>query len=349
MKGFTTDRMHPLLNLLLLVGLIAAGMSVGMFVALAISGAAYGVSFSTLPVVLSNPSHYSYGWSVLMLMQGLSLLLGFGGGAVGVALVNRQAPVPYFAPRRPAPFWWLLAAMALILVSIPALSALVAWNAGVHLPTTFQWLEQKARASEDQAQGLTTFLTQFTTATRFWVAMLVVAVIPAIAEELTFRGIVQRQIIRFTGSMHWGVWLSAIIFSAVHMQFFGFVPRVVLGVLLGYLYAWSGNILVPMAAHFAQNALQLIMLYYQQHNWTTTLDPDSTEAMPWPYMLVSLGLTAGLIIVLQRRFAVPIAPPTEMHTLSSKGVAAIDLEVAGARGRTINSKGIDTSRETAGL
>ncbi|MEJ7662013.1 MAG: CPBP family intramembrane glutamic endopeptidase [Hymenobacter sp.] len=111
-----------------------------------------------------------------------------------------------------------------------------------------------ARDNEDRAAGLTKFLTDFHSPGRLLVGLVVIAIVPAVAEELVFRGGVQRNLVAWFGSRHVGVWLAAAIFSAIHVQFFGFVPRFVLGLVLGYLYEWSGNILVSMAAHFTQNA-----------------------------------------------------------------------------------------------
>ena len=95
--------------------------------------------------------------------------------------------------------------------------------------------------------------------------------------------------------------LAAALFSAVHLEFFGFVPRLLLGLVLGYLYEWSGNILVPIAAHFTQNAFQLLLLYLAQgHHLPTTFNPDSNAALPWPLVLLSAALSAGLLVLLYR-------------------------------------------------
>ncbi|KAA9331312.1 CPBP family intramembrane metalloprotease [Hymenobacter busanensis] len=340
MKGFprTEDTLHPALSLLLLVMLVGAGMCLGMFVAVAIVSGLYGVELLRLPEVLGAPTRHAHGWEILMWLQGLTLLMGFGAGALALPIIRDLRPTSYFMPRRSVPLWWPVAAMVLIVISVPALSGLIAWNADLHLPSWLYEFERWARFKEDQAQELTTFLTRFNTPSRFWVAVLVVAVIPAIAEELTFRGVVLRQFTRWTGSVHWGVWLSAIVFSAIHVQFFGFFPRVLLGVLLGYLFAWSGNILVSMAAHFAQNFFQLLLLYLQQRN-SIEFDADSTEALPWYWMLLSTVLTLGLLYWLyQRRIQVQTAVLPLGHTLSAEGIAAA-APVAG-EAHTLSTRGV---------
>jgi hypothetical protein len=95
----------------------------------------------------------------------------------------------------------------------------------------------------------------------------------------------------------------------------------VLGLVLGYLYEWSGNILVPMAAHFTQNAFQLLLVYLTQRGqFGWGFDPDSNEALPWPLVVLSAVLTAGLLYVLRQRMAP--AAPTQMLTLGRDGVQA---------------------------
>ncbi|WP_400192659.1 lysostaphin resistance A-like protein [Hymenobacter sp. B81] len=333
------DSLHPSLSLLLLLVLVLAGVCFSLFLTWVISAALYGITdLNQMGVVLGAPRNHPHGWALLMWAQGLMLLLGFGLGALAYARLRRLPVADYFMPRRPLPWWWPLLAMLLIAVSIPALSGLIAWNAELHLPAWLYEFERWARLKEDQAQDLTNFLTRFTSPGRFAVAVLVVAVVPAIAEELTFRGVVLRQFTRWTGSVHWGVWLSAIVFSAIHFQFFGFVPRVVLGVLLGYLFAWSGNILVPMAAHFAQNFLQLLLLYLQQRG-TIQFDADANEALPWYTMLFSAVLTLGLLYWLhQRRLTASSAVPAEMHTITGRGVA-VAAPVAG-EAHTLSSHGV---------
>lgn len=321
MKGFPARPMHPLLQILVLLGLAFAGLCLGSFLALALVSALFGAS--SLGQATTNPGGAPHSWAVLMLVQGFSLA-GLGAGAAVMPRVVGQSWAGYFAPRRLGSAGWLLAAAAFIIVIIPLMSALVAWNADAHFPAFMHGFEAWARAKEDQAGALTKFLTQFSSGGRLLVGLLVIAVVPAVAEELVFRGVIQQNLVRWFGSQHAGVWAAAAIFSAIHFQFFGFVPRFVLGLGLGYLYAWSGNILVSMAAHFTQNAFQLVLLYLVQRGafgWSTAFDPDSTEALPWPTVLVSAVLAAALLWRLRQRLAAPGAPRL-MRTVSRRGVAA---------------------------
>ncbi|TGD78564.1 CPBP family intramembrane glutamic endopeptidase [Hymenobacter wooponensis] len=347
MKGFVSSRLHPAVNLVLLLVVAFVMFCLSSLLIAICSNLFFHVGLQEMGNVQQAPQSYPNGWGIMMLSQGLLLLGGVGGAAVVLAALTGHKLTDYFAPRRPVPLWWALVAMALIIISLPFMSGLIDWNTHAHFPAFMHDWEVKAKAMEDKAQVITRFLTRFTSPTRFLVAVLVVAVVPAVSEELFFRGVVQRNLVQWFNSRHVGIWLAAAIFSAIHFQFFGFVPRFVLGLVLGYLYEWSGNILVPMAAHFTQNAFQLVLLYVQQRQWSTTaFDPDSTDALPWPLMLLSLVVCVGLLWLLRRNMQAPRADelPSHMHTLSSGGVAVAGPEVP-TKARTLSHHGVDITRE----
>ncbi|MBT2556542.1 CPBP family intramembrane metalloprotease [Hymenobacter sp. ISL-91] len=347
MKGFVSSRLHPLANLgLLLILLAVTGVLSTLLIAI-ISNLLYGVGFTALGNVQQQPSNYANGWEVSMLSQGLLLLGGFGGAAVALAKLTGYELPDYFTPRRRVPLGWLLLAAVLIVASMPAMTVLISWNAKLHLPEALAHWEELARQAEATAQNTIKYLTRFSSPARFVVALLVIAVVPAVSEELFFRGVIQRNLVQWTNSRHVGIWLAAAIFSAIHFQFLGFFPRFVLGLVLGYLYEWSGTILVPMAAHFAQNAFQLVLLYAQQREWSATdFDPDSTEALPLPWVLASLLLSTLLLWYLYQRMQRPFAdgPPTEMHTLGRRGVAVVHAtDAPPPPARTLSHDGVDTT------
>ena len=322
MKGFLPRALHPGLQILLLLALMVAGACVGYAIVFAWARVGFGLSMPEMGGVLANPITSPQGWGVLMMAQGVLLFAALAGGALALASTLGYGWAEYFSPRRLGVGWWLLGAGALIVVILPFMSTLIAWNAGAHFPAFLHDFEVWARTSEDRATVLTKFLTRFNSASRFWVGVVVIALVPAIAEELVFRGVIQKNLVRWF-SPHVGVWLGAAIFSAIHFQFFGFVPRFVLGLVLGYLYLWSGNILVSMAAHFTQNAFQLLIIYLTQRGqFGWGFDPDATDALPWTLVVPSVLLTAGLLYFLHQRMTAPAAPTT-MLTLSSEGIRRV--------------------------
>jgi uncharacterized protein len=124
--------------------------------------------------------------------------------------------------------------------------------------------------------------------------MIVIGVLPAIGEEIVFRGIIQNQLFRATHNKHVAIWIAAILFSAIHFQFFGFVPRMLLGALFGYLYYWSGNLWMSVIAHFANNGFSVLAMYFYQKG-AIGFDVEDTESVPAHFVIFSALLTAGLL------------------------------------------------------
>lgn len=339
MKGFVSSRLHPLANLGLLLVLLVATFSLSMLLIAITSNLFFGVGLMELGNVTQRPADYPNGWGVSMLSQGLLLLGAFGGAAVALMLLTGNKVLDYIAPRRPVPALWLLLAAGLIILSLPVMSGLIAWNASWDLP---EWMLLK----EEQAKETLKVLTNFSSPLRFIIGVLVMAVVPAVSEELFFRGVLQRNLVQWAGR-HGGIWLAAAVFSAAHFQFQGFVPRFVLGLVLGYLYEWSGNILVPMSAHFAQNAFQLILLYNAQHQWTASeYDPDSTESLPWYLVLSSMAICGAILWQLYRQMRQPGTHelPTQLRTLGGTGVAVRHPDAAPTVARTLSHDGVDATR-----
>jgi membrane protease YdiL (CAAX protease family) len=141
------------------------------------------------------------------------------------------------------------------------------------------------------------------------IALVIIAVLPAIGEELVFRGLIQNELFRGTKNIHVSIWIAAFLFSAIHIQFFGFVPRLLLGALFGYLYYWSGNLSLAILAHFVNNAVSVVALYLYQHG-KFTFDIESPESAPPNVVIVSTLITAGLLFYFYKYFQ---ARKTSIH------------------------------------
>jgi membrane protease YdiL (CAAX protease family) len=183
----------------------------------------------------------------------------------------------------------------LIVISFMSINSFfVQWNSELHFPDFLQPFEEWAREKEDYAAELTAFMTEFESLAEVLIALIVIALLPAIGEELVFRGLIQNELNRLTRNVHIAIWTSAILFSAFHLQFFGFVPRLLLGALFGYLYYWSGNLVMAMLAHFTNNAVAVLSLYYYQQG-TLEYNVESTEAFPVTVILLGALFTTLLL------------------------------------------------------
>lgn len=157
-------------------------------------------------------------------------------------------------------------AVMLVIFSLPFINFIAEWNAQMEFPQGLSGLERWMKNAEENAAVLTEAFLEVETIGGLFFNLFMIALLPAIGEELLFRGVIQRIFTSWTGSCHWGIWISAILFSALHIQFYGFVPRMLLGVLFGYLLVWSGSIWLPVIAHFFNNAFAVIAMFLIDKN-----------------------------------------------------------------------------------
>jgi len=173
-------------------------------------------------------------------------------------------------------------------------SIIVDWNMNIELPSFMQGFENYARAMEDKAMAMTKYLTDFNGFGEFMVGLLVIGIFAGIGEEYFFRGVIQAKMHRYTGNAHWGIWISAFIFSAIHFQFYGFFPRMFLGALFGYLYLFSGSLIYPMAGHVLNNSFTLVMVYL---NKLGIVEFSIEEADDFSWFAVVVGLLVFIVCI----------------------------------------------------
>jgi membrane protease YdiL (CAAX protease family) len=129
-----------------------------------------------------------------------------------------------------------------------------------------------------------------------------IAFLPSIGEELLFRGVIQRIFTNWTRNYHWGIWISALLFSALHMQFYGFIPRMFLGVLFGYLLVWSGSMWLPIIAHFINNAVAVVAMYLiDKELLSPEIEEIGTTSDSYYMAAVSLLLIVVFMLMIKRQ------------------------------------------------
>ena len=159
-------------------------------------------------------------------------------------------------------------------------------------------LPEWAKIFENQAEDTLMTILPMNSVAIFLINLVVIAILPGIGEELIFRGVLQKEIGLMFRSPVVAIWIAAIIFSAIHLQFEGFLPRMVLGVVLGYLYYWTGNLWVPMIAHAFNNGVQIILIYVTGLD-ISTFDEKSSDQLQWwmiPISLILMYLISKAII-----------------------------------------------------
>lgn len=282
------------------LGFQIIGPLVGFFIALPF----YDGTLTQMADGLQNPAGDEKMKTVYFIMQGCGTLFGLIVVPTWIYQRYRHPVARFFA--MPIYLQGVVMVVVVVVVFMVVNSVAAAWNENVTLP---DW----ARSTEDKLRELTKFLTTFDTPGEFVMALVVIAVLPAVGEELVFRGILQREFFLATRNIHLSIWVSAIIFSAIHMQFFGFVPRLLLGALFGYLFYWSGSLPMAILAHFVNNAFTVTALYlYQRGLLDIDFDIESTEPAPWPAVVGSALATAVLLYAFKKFFdSRRPAPPPE--------------------------------------
>ena len=144
--------------------------------------------------------------------------------------------------------------IAIIYFSNPLINWLTEVNSLLTFPQWLSSLENWMKSTEEQATKITEAFLATTSVWSLMVNLFMVGILPAIGEELLFRGFIQQLLKRISGNSTAAIWITAIIFSAVHLQFYGFLPRMLLGAMFGYMLEWSGTIWLPIIAHFINNA-----------------------------------------------------------------------------------------------
>ena len=297
-------------SLLVLVGFLLIGMSVGNLLAalvlIAYLSAGGEVSMDIIATLLEDPGQVPNGWYALMLLQATAHVFTF---LVPSLLYwrwieRRQWPDFNFRPAA-SPTTWLLVFL-LVVAFMPFNSLMIEWNGQMSLPEGLQGVEQWMRDKEDQLAKLTKHLVEFDSPVQLLIALVVIALIPSIGEEVLFRGVVQRKLAEQWASVHTAIWVSAVVFSAIHVQFYGFLPRMLLGAMFGYLYYWSGRLSVAIFAHFVNNGFTVLMMYLH-HQKAIPIDIEDTDSVSWTTALLSLGVTGALLYGVWLRKKRPVA------------------------------------------
>lgn len=196
-------------------------------------------------------------------------------------------------------FDWNIVLLVLItiFVSTPFINFLLELNMQLKLPESLSGLEGLIREMEDKSQLLMDKMLVTKGIVGLLFNVFLIAVIPAIGEEFIFRGIFQQLFREWLKNKHIAIMVTAILFSAVHFQFYGFLPRLALGIYFGYLFIWFRSIWVPVLAHFFNNAFAVVM-YYLYAEQKITSNPDeigSSLSQNWLYLIPGIILLSSLI------------------------------------------------------
>ena len=190
----------------------------------------------------------------------------------------------------------------LFVLLLPILNFTVEWNKLLELPKWLQGLEHWMRTAEDSAAIKTQALLKLNSYNDLIINVLLIGVLPAVGEELAFRGVLQQTLIGKNSNPHWGIWGAAFIFSFIHFQFFGFLPRLLLGAFFGYLFYWSKSLWLPILGHLINNTSAVLIAFYLKENRIEEkLERVGTTQETNYFLIVSLVLFSGLLYYFKKQ------------------------------------------------
>ena len=290
-------KVHPFLQLL-----IFTGMSIGCFMIFGFIGTFVLAKASGIDLItLTDPDVWDYSNpGLLTFFRGMLVIQFFALYIIPVFLFARfcdPKPLQYLGITSTKPLYIILGLIILI-VALP----FVDWTGTINnqlIPETTtigKWM----KASEETAAKQIGFMLKRNTVKDLFLNLVLVAVFAGVGEELLFRGVLQRLFIKLFKNPWAGILVAAFIFSAIHIQFYGFIPRFILGILLGLLYWYSGSLWPAIIAHFVYDAFAVVMIWFNP-----ALAEEDSVAISFGnksiLAAISLALIIGLVILMKKR------------------------------------------------
>lgn len=255
------------------------------------------VSFVTEIVV--NRSGFTT--PVLRISTVLQDILVFIAPALLAAITVTRLPATFLRLDAKPKLWTLLLACLILVTSIPAMDWVIALNENITLPESLSGIESKLREMEDSSTVAIALLQGNGSVMDLLMSVLIIGCLTGLCEEMFFRGALQGLLFATKLKKHLAVWIAAAIFSLLHFEFFGFIPRLLLGAYFGYLIWWSGSIWIPVIVHALNNSIVVVSTWITAAASEGCDMPADNISVAEPFTIVlSAMITAVGIIILRR-------------------------------------------------
>lgn len=277
---------HPIIKkttklerIFLLMALIIIGLILGTVI-----GLAY------VFITKSDPNDLN----ALRFMQISSQLFTFVFPPIAYAFLVKEKPVNALGLKK-SKILWVLIGIAMIFVIMPFNSILAEWNANLTLPESMSKIESLMKQMQEAATEMIEKFVSVDTIGGLVLNLFMIAGLAALGEELLFRSIIQTSLIKICKNAHIGILIASVIFSFIHFEFYGFFPRLILGMLLGYMFYFSGSIWIPMLMHFLNNGT-VVLIYFLNNKGITNIDVDTFGQTSIPVLIVSIVVMIALFL-----------------------------------------------------
>lgn len=256
LKGLFKDS-HPVLQILMVVVIFMIGSMGGSVISMAIIFFKVGFSYGSLMSVVENLIDYP---AFMREYQFFSALGGFILASICLAWLFSEDYKEYLQINTPISLPISLLVVLGAITVIPFLNFVTSCNQQIHFPEAFGVVEEYLRQQEELMARASEAMINPENSWAFILNIVVIGIFAAVGEEFLFRGVLQNILGGFIRNHHVVIWVTAFIFSAFHLQFFGLITRMLLGAIMGYLLYFTKNMWMPVLAHFTNNLL-IIVIY----------------------------------------------------------------------------------------
>jgi membrane protease YdiL (CAAX protease family) len=285
-------------GLFILIGLMGVGFVVGGFVSITAWKLMTGQDMAQMQVSMTDPGFSN---QVRVTQTLLSMCIFLFPALIAARMVDKQ-PLSYIGLTQKSSALTFVFAIILMLLTIVIGGSLATVNEMI--PVTAQ-MELYFKTMEEDYMKQVEVMSQMKGIGDFLIALLVMAFVPAVVEEVFFRGGFQNMMHRSTGNFWVAIIVTSLLFSAIHFSFYGFLTRTALSIVLGLLYAYTRNLWMPILAHFINNAIGVGEVYYLRSNGQSLSDGIGDK---FPIWWGILALVAFIFIFKQFQKQLPDGP-----------------------------------------
>jgi len=276
-----------------------------MLATIILSGVAFGISamiwgMDTTQNALAGMTDTATHINVLKIIQFANQLGMFIVPPLALWFIMRKDNPNFFGLEHKPSMKQLLLVLAIFMASIPFLQWIIMANESMSLGESLRGVEEWMRDMQDKNDLITTKFLQGTTITSLLINLTIMAIMPAIGEELFFRGVLMNWFGKAFSNIHVNIIITSVIFSAIHMQFFGFIPRFLLGMALGYTYYWTASLWAPILLHFVNNAIT-VFVYFRINSQGLDIDPQDVGTSDSTILVIISAVAVGGFMYLLRK------------------------------------------------
>ena len=284
--------MTPPMRLALFLGATGISMILGAMISFSLVAAMLHIGMSDIQKIILEPEYAS----VAQFANALASIIAFGLPSIAVAIFTKGNWAQNMGFATVKSYQQVGLVIALALAGLVLSGALGSLTEKIPIGAS---IKNWAEGLEAQYKKALVSMTQMHSVIDLLYALLAVAIVPAIVEELYFRGALQKTLTDWTGKPFISILVTALFFSAIHFSYYGFLSRMALGLLLGFIYEFTKTIWLPILLHFINNGIAIVVLFSVRNN-PAKIEKAMDENLPMYWGLIALISIYVLLIKLKQ-------------------------------------------------